>query len=107
MYWKHNAYKNHSESHSEKLYSVDKVWKYKDEYYSDYYVPEADTTLKTFGICSRSPEAHILNRAANKHILHYILSGTAYFNGIPVGADIEYADKLTLLRAIEGRRTFD
>ena len=24
--------------------------------------------------------------------------------GIPVGADIEYADKLTLLRAIEGRR---
>ena len=27
--------------------------------------------------------------------------------GIPVGADIEYADKLTLLRAIEGRRTFD
>lgn len=26
--------------------------------------------------------------------------------GIPVGADIEYADKLTLLRAIEGRREF-
>ena len=26
--------------------------------------------------------------------------------GIPVGADIEYADKLTLLRAIEGRRDF-
>ena len=26
--------------------------------------------------------------------------------GIPVGADIEYADKLTLLRAIEGRRAF-
>ena len=77
MYWKHNAYKNHSESHSEKLHSVDEVWKYKDEYYSDYYVTEADTTLKTFGICSRSPEDHILNRAANKYILHYILSGTA------------------------------
>ena len=27
--------------------------------------------------------------------------------GIPVGADIEYADKLTLLRAIEGRRVFE
>ena len=26
--------------------------------------------------------------------------------GIPVGADLEYADKLTLLRAIEGRREF-
>ena len=26
--------------------------------------------------------------------------------GIPVGADIEYADKLTLIRAIEGRREF-
>ncbi len=26
--------------------------------------------------------------------------------GIPVGADIEYADKLTLLRAIEGRTNF-
>ncbi len=26
--------------------------------------------------------------------------------GIPVGADIEYADKLTLLRAIEGRTSF-
>lgn len=26
--------------------------------------------------------------------------------GIPVGADIEYADKLTLLRAIEGRTTY-
>ncbi|MBR2460501.1 MAG: recombination protein RecR, partial [Clostridia bacterium] len=26
--------------------------------------------------------------------------------GIPVGGDLEYADKLTLLRAIEGRRDF-
>lgn len=27
--------------------------------------------------------------------------------GIPVGADIEYADEVTLLRAMEGRRFFD
>lgn len=27
--------------------------------------------------------------------------------GIPVGADIEYADEITLLRAMEGRRRFD
>ena len=26
--------------------------------------------------------------------------------GIPVGADIEYADEVTLLRAMEGRRFF-
>ena len=27
--------------------------------------------------------------------------------GIPVGADIEYADEITLLRAMEGRRFFN
>lgn len=33
------------------------------------------------------------------------ISRLAY--GIPVGADIEYADEVTLLRAMEGRRFFD
>ena len=34
-----------------------------------------------------------------------VVSRLAY--GIPVGADIEYADAVTLLRAMEGRRFYD
>ena len=36
----------------------------------------------------------------------YGVKTTRIAYGIPVGGDLEYADKLTLLRAIEGRREF-
>ena len=35
---------------------------------------------------------------------NYGVKTTRIAYGIPVGGDVEYADKLTLLRAIEGRR---
>jgi recombination protein RecR len=31
---------------------------------------------------------------------------TRLAHGLPVGADIEYADEVTLSRALEGRRTY-
>jgi len=37
---------------------------------------------------------------------NYGVKTTRIAYGIPVGGDLEYADKLTLLRAIEGRREF-
>lgn len=79
MHWRHCT----NDGRSEKLYSVDEIWKYSDPYYNDYYVPDAPVTLKTFGICSRPPDDHIVNRFAEKYVLHYILSGKGWFNGIP------------------------
>ena len=35
------------------------------------------------------------------------LKVTRIASGLPVGGDLEYADELTLGRAIEGRRTID
>jgi recombination protein RecR len=35
------------------------------------------------------------------------LTVTRIASGLPVGGDLEYADELTLGRAIEGRRTID
>ena len=87
MHWRHN----NGDKPSEKYFKVDDFWKYSDRYYNDYYVPDAPVTLKTFGICSRAPHDHIVNRYAEKYIFHYILSGKGWFNGIPFEAgDIVY-----------------
>ena len=82
MHWRHCK----GEWRTEKLYSVDDVWKYDDAYFNDYYVPDAPVTLKTFGICSRPADDHIVNRFVEKYIFHYILSGKGWFNGIPFEA---------------------
>jgi recombination protein RecR len=49
-------------------------------------------------------EATALHIAAGLRELAPALSVTRLASGLPVGADLEYADELTLGRAIEGRR---
>jgi recombination protein RecR len=40
-------------------------------------------------------------------LLKDLVTVTRIASGLPVGGDLEYADELTLGRALEGRRTFD
>lgn len=82
MHWRHCV----KDFRTEKLYNVDEVWKYGDKYFNDYYVPDAPVTLKTFGLCSRAPEEHIINRMNERYSLHYILSGSGYINGVQFDA---------------------
>lgn len=87
MHWRHWTEKEKSE----RLYTPDAVWRYKDLYYDDYYTPDAPISLTTYGICSRAPESRIINRYPNKYIFHYILSGSGWCNGVPFEAgDIVY-----------------
>lgn len=51
---------------------------------------------------------YIANQITNekqKNIIAKSLSVTRLARGLPVGGDLEYADELTLTRALEGRRT--
>ena len=79
MHWRHIV----NNVRSEKYYSVHDYWKYADPYFNDYYAPDAPITLKTYGICCRAPDEHIVNRYIEKYIFHYILSGKGWCNGIP------------------------
>lgn len=92
MHWRHINEKGRSD----KFYSVNDFWKYSDLYFNDYYVPDAPITLKTFGLCSRAPNEHIVNRYIEKYIIHYILAGKGWCNGIPFEAgDIVYCTNST------------
>ena len=79
MHWRHVV----NEVRSPKYYSVHDCWRYADPYFNDYYVPEAPVTLKTYGICRRAPDEHIINRYTERYMLHYILTGKGWCNGIP------------------------
>jgi recombination protein RecR len=52
-------------------------------------------------------EATALHIAAGLRERHPEMSVTRLASGLPVGADLEYADELTLGRALEGRRVVD
>ena len=92
MHWRHSS----NNKLSERLYKVDEIWKYKEQYYNDYYTPDTPITLKTFGLCSRAPEDHIINRYVEKYVLHYILAGKGWCNGVPFEAgDIVYCAQET------------
>ena len=89
MHWRHQT----SKGRTEKLYSVHDHWRYADHYFDDYYVPDADVTLRIFGICSRSPDNHLIDRHHHFHNFHYVLSGKGYFNGVPFkSGDILYCN---------------
>ncbi len=45
-----------------------------------------------------------LDDVKNQHNLSFKISRIAY--GLPIGADLEYADYMTLQKAMEGRREF-
>lgn len=100
MHWRHVV----AGERSERLYTVDAVPKYTETYYEDYYVPDAPTMLYTFGICSRSPLDHLINRRGGKHTFHYILNGRGWFNGMPFEeGDIVYCSE-SLPRSISSNR---
>lgn len=89
MHWRHQ----NEQGCTERLYSVHDFWRYTDRYYDDYYVCHEPTTLRIFGICSRAPDNHVINRFRDRHHLHYVLSGSGYFNGVPFEpGDIIYCD---------------
>ncbi len=89
MHWRHQ----NKQGRTERLYSVHDYWKYSDLYFDDYFVPDGPTTLRIYGICSRAPDNHVINRFNDRHQLHYVLSGTGYFNGVPFKpGDVIYCD---------------
>jgi len=47
----------------------------------------------------------IINQKENNPVIRRI-DITRLANGLPIGADLEYADEITLSKAIEGRRVF-
>lgn len=48
-----------------------------------------------------------INKAKEKNKINNKVLVTRIAHGLPVGGDVEYADEVTLSRAIEGRREFD
>lgn len=82
MHWRHWT----NNKCSEDFYTVHGYWKYNDIYYNDHYITDSPITLKTFGICARDPKSRIVNRYSEKYVLHFILSGKGWCNGIPFEA---------------------
>ncbi len=49
---------------------------------------------------------YIANKVRELRITSHVLRITRLGQGLPIGADLEYADEITLTRAMEGRREF-
>ncbi len=49
---------------------------------------------------------YIANKVRELRITSHVLRITLLGQGLPIGADLEYADEITLTRAMEGRREF-
>ena len=77
MHWRHKT-RNHI---SEKMYSISDRPFFQDQYYTDYYMPDAPTTLYAFGICSHHPNDRVMDRIDGRYRLYYIISGKGWING--------------------------
>lgn len=92
MHWRHKT-KNYV---SKKIYSIGDRPFFQDQYYKDYYMPDAPTTLYVFGISSHSPSDHVMDQIDGRYRLYYVISGKGWINGnLFQEGDIVYCNNMT------------
>ena len=60
---------------------------FSDQYFEDYCIIKNDgMMLKTVGIRACEPDYRLINKYQNRHVIHWIISGEGWCNGIPIEA---------------------
>lgn len=80
MYWQHVS----GTYISPKYDSPEPLQQHSDQYFEDYCIQRSEVMcLKTVGIRSCEPNYRLINKYQNRHVLHWILSGEGWCNGVP------------------------
>ena len=81
IYWQHVSGMKASHRYT----SPDQLLSYSDKYYEDYCITKVSFfMLKTVGVRSCEPDYHLVNKYQERHVMHWIISGEGWCNGIPV-----------------------
>lgn len=82
IYWQHVSGKQISQKYD----SPDALTQHSDLYFEDYCIRDRapQNMLRTVGVRACEPDYCLLNKYQNRHVLHWIISGEGWCNGIPV-----------------------
>ena len=90
IYWQHLSGKEPSPKYS----SPEPLSGFSDTYFEDYCINDKDAhfCLKTIGIRSCEPDYRLINKFQQRHVMHWVLQGEGWCNGVPFQAgDVIYA----------------
>ena len=82
-FWQHVSGKKISPRFS----SPEDLTYFSDQYFEDYCIVTHDALmLKTVGIRACEPDYRLINKYQDRHVIHWIISGEGWCNGVPIEA---------------------